>query len=211
MNKNWIVLIGIILLIFGGGFFYRYKINGADERGATKLMRSFEEEVDQQKVLRLIRHTDNINERDKAGRTALFYAVQNGADEKLIDNLLRLGADVTITDKTGQTVLITAARYSTDTVLLSQLLEAGAPINAADNDGYTALTVAARYNMPAVVKKLLRAGADPDIRTHEGKKAEQLLRENEKFSEEEKADFALALKVLSIIGPHPRVAEKIGK
>ena len=112
MNKNFIVFGVAAVLLFGGGLWYRYKSNAADERGATKLMRSFEEETDQQKVLRLIRHADNVNERDKSGRTALFYAVQHGANAEMIRQLLRMGADTSITDTTGQTVLMVAARYN---------------------------------------------------------------------------------------------------
>ena len=192
-------------LLFGGGLWYRYKSNAADERGATKLMRSFEEEIDQQKVLRLIRHADNVNERDKSGRTALFYAVQHGAKEEMIHQLLRMGADTSITDATGQTVLMVASRYNQGEEVLMHLLAAGAPLNAVDRDGYTALMYAAQYNTPGVVKKLLRGGADPDIKTPDGKKAVFLLEENKNFSKEEKADFTLAFKVLSIIGPRPPV------
>ncbi len=195
----------VALLLFGGGFFYRYKTNAADSRGATKLMRSFEEETDQQKVLRLIRHTDNLNERDKAGRTALFYAVEHAADPDMIRRMLQMGADTSVTDKTGQTVLMIAARYNNSENILVQLLVAGAPVNAADHDGYTALMYAARYNTPGIVKKLVRYGADPNFKAPDGQSAVALLAENKNFSDNEKDDFALAFKVLAIIGPHPRL------
>ena len=198
------IFVGVALLLFGGGFLYRYKTNAADERGATKLMRSFEEETDQQKVLRLIRHTDNVNERDKSGRTALFYAVQHAAEPEMIRHLLQMGADTSVTDSTGQTVLMVAARYNNSESVLSQLLMAGAPVNSADRDGYTALMYAARYNTPGIAKKLVRYGADPDIKTPDGQSAAALLAENKNFSDAEKEDFLLAFKVLSIIGPHPR-------
>ena len=204
MNKNFVIFVVVALFVFGGGFFYRYKTNAADERGATKLMRSFEEETDQQKVLRLIRHSDNVNERDKSGRTALFYAVQHAAEPEIIRHLLQMGADTSVTDSTGQTVLMVAARYNNSEAVLSQLLTAGAPINATDRDGYTALIYAAQYNTPAIAKKLVRYGADPDIKTPDGKNAVGLLTENKKFSDAEKEDFSLAFRVLSIIGPHPR-------
>lgn len=199
------IFVGIALLLFGGGFFYRYKTNAADERGATKLMRSFEEETDQQKVLRLIRHTDNVNERDKSGRTALFYAVQHAAEPEIIRHLLRMGADTSITDTTGQTVLMVSARYNNSEKVLAQLLVAGAPVNAADLGGYTALMYAAHYNTPGIVKKLIRYGADPDIKSPDGQSAAALLTENKNFSDAEKEDFLLAFKVLAIIGPHQRV------
>ncbi|WP_428075290.1 ankyrin repeat domain-containing protein [Candidatus Avelusimicrobium luingense] len=206
MNKNFTIFLVVVVLLFGGGFYYRYKTNAADERGATKLMRSFEQETEQQKVLRMIRHADNLNERDKTGRTALFYAVQHNADPEMIEHLIKQGADTTITDSIGQTVLMVAARYNMSEPVLGHLLSAGAPINAADRDGYTALAIAAQFNTPGMVKKLLRAGADPDIKPADGQNIADILAKNEKFSDTEKEDYALALKVLSIIGPRPRIA-----
>lgn len=206
MNKNFIVLLIAAMLLFGGGAWYRYRVNAADERGATKLMRSFEQETDQRELVRLIRHTDNVNERDKSGRSALFYAVQHRAEPGMVHQLLRSGADTTVTDITGQTALMVAARYSDNEEILTQLLLAGAPVNAADRDGYTALMFAAQYNTPGMVKKLLRAGADPDIKTPDGKTAGTLLAENGKFSKGEKEDYLLAFRVLAIIGPQPQVA-----
>ena len=203
MHKNWIIFITAMILLFGGGFYYRYRTNAVDERGATKLMRSFEEETDQQEVLRLIRHTENVNERDKSGRTALFYAVEHGADPELVRHLLKMGADTTITDESGQTSLMAAARYNHSENVLMQILLAGAPINAADRDGYTALMYAAQYNTPGIVKKLVRLGSDPDIHPADGPNAAALLAENKHFSEEERKDFVTAFKVLAIIGPHP--------
>lgn len=211
MNKNFIIFLIAVFLLFGGGFYYRYKINSADERGATKLMRSFEQETEQQKVLRMIRHTDNLNERDKSGRTALFYAVQHKAEPEMIEHLIKQGADATVTDSTGQTVLMVAARYNSSEPVLGVLISSGAPINATDRDGYTALSIAAQFNTPGMVKKLLRAGADPDIKPADGQNIAEILTQNEKFSDTEKEDYALALKVLSIIGPRPRTQAESGK
>lgn len=205
------IFVAAALILFGSGFFYRYKTNAADERGATKLMRSFEQETDQQKTLRLIRHTDNLNERDKSGRTALFYAVQHKAEPEMIHHLLRMGADTSVTDATGQTVLMVAARYNNSERVLGQLLLAGAPVNSADRDGYTALMYAARYSTPGIAKKLVRYGADPDIKSPDGQSAVALLAENKNFSDSEKEDFALAFKVLSIIGPHMREFDNTGQ
>ena len=204
MNKNFLIFVIAAILLFGGGFWYRYRVNAADARGATKLMRSFEQPTDKREVVRLIRHSDNVNERDKSGRTALFYAVQHKAEPEMIRHLLRSGADTTITDTTGQTALMVAARYNDSEEVVADLLEHGAPVNATDRDGYTALMFAAQYNTPGVVKKLVRGGADPDIAAPSGENAGALLAENEQFSKEEKADYLNAFKVLSIIGPHVR-------
>jgi len=192
------------MVLFGSGLWYRYRTNAADERGATKLMRSFEQAAEKQRVLRMIRRSDNLNARDKAGRSALFYAVRHTDDAKMIQHLLQMGADATLVDITGQTALMMAARYNPSEEILMHLLAAGAPVNTVDNAGYTALLFAVRYNTPGVVKKLLRAGADADTKTLDGQTVVELLAENDKFSQEEKEDYALAFRVLAIIGPHPR-------
>lgn len=208
MNKNFVIIVGAVLLLFSGGFFYRYRSNAADERGATRLMRSFEQETDEQAQLRLIRRANDINEQDRYGRTALFYALRHDADPQMVRHLLRVGADVNIKEATGQTVLMWAARYSSSPDVLQQLLTAGAQVNEASREGYTALMLACQFNKPEMVKVLVRAGADCDLKNENGKTAGAFLAENKRFSEVEKADFLLAFKVLSIIGPRPAVVDK---
>ena len=206
MSKNFLIFLVLAALLLGGGAWYRYRMNAADSRGATKLMRSFEQDTDKRAMMRLIRHTENVNERDKAGQTALFYAVEHKADLEVIRHLLRMGADVTLTDKQGRTVLLPAIRQANAPELIDLFLTAGVDINAADKKGQTALLVAAQHASPAVVKKLLRAGADPDLAAADGKTVAELLEANEQFSKEEKDNFRQALIVLSIIGPLPRTA-----
>lgn len=194
----WIV---VLVLGLAGGFYYRYHKNAADERGATLLMRSFEQPTDMREVVHLIKHTKDMNEKDKAGQTALFYAIRHTEDVELVRKLLDSGADVTSADNSGRTVLMVAVRRNPSLEILQELILRGAPVEAADKNGQTALLEAAQYGTPGVVKLLLRAGANPEAVNREGKTVDSLIEENPRFSQEEKANYHQALIVLSIIGP----------
>ena len=193
----------IIILVAGlaGGFYYRYRTNAADERGATVLMRSFEQPTDTREVIRLIKHTKDMNEKDKAGQTALFYAVRHTEDVELVRRLIESGADVASADNSGKTILMLAVRNNPSLGILQELITQGAPVNAVDKNGNTALLIAAQHGTPGMVKLLLRAGADPEMVNKEGKNASALIGENERFTDEEKENYRQAMIVLSILGP----------
>ncbi len=194
----WIIVLGLGL---AGGFYYRYRANAADERGATVLMRSFEQPTDTREVIRLIKHTKDMNEKDKAGQTALFYAVRHTQDVELVRRLIDSGADVASADNSGRTALILSVRHNPSLEILQELIVRGAPVEAADKNGQTALLEAAQYGTPDMMKLLLRAGANPEAVNASGKTAAQLLAENGHFTEEEKVNYRQAMIILSIIGP----------
>ena len=191
----------VLALGLAGGFYYRFHSNAADARGATVLMRSFEQAADKREVIRLIKHTKDLNKKDKAGQTALFYAVRHNRDIDLVRQLLDAGADVNCADKMGRTALMLAARNQVSLDILKELLTRGALLEVADKNGQTALLEAAQHADPATMRLLLRFGADPEATNKDGKTAADLMSENEKFTEEEKANYRQALIVLSIIGP----------
>lgn len=55
-----------------------------------------------------------------------------------------------------------------NTEVVDWLLDKGADVNLADDDGYTPLMLAAQYDHVAVVKRLLKKGANPKARTNTG-------------------------------------------
>jgi ankyrin repeat protein len=193
--------IAVAVLLIAGGFYYRFRTNAADERGATVLMRSFEQPTDKRAVMRLIKHTKDLNKKDKAGQTALFYAVRHNSDMEIVRKLLDSGADVNCVDKAGRTALMLAARHNASLEIVRELLRRGALVEVVDNKGQTALLDAAQYATPLIVRALLRAGADPEAANKDGKTAADLISENEKFTDEEKNNYRQAMVVLSIIGP----------
>ncbi|KAF9130251.1 hypothetical protein BGW39_003301 [Mortierella sp. 14UC] len=133
------------------------------------------------------------------GQTALMRSVlfSNNFDQKEFGTLLELLQKTIFTiDKDDQTVFhhvattagqrgkIHAARYYLE-CLLAKLInhpsELASIINVQDRVGDTALTIAARLKIGGkkVVKMLLDAGADPKIRNHTGKNAEDYIVETE--------------------------------
>ena len=200
---NWTKIFWIVILSAGlaGGFYYRYRSNAADARGATLLMRSFEQPTEPRQMMRLIKHTKDMNEKDKAGQTALFYAVRHSGDVDLIRKLFEAGANPASLDNSGRSVLMVAVRNNPSLEILEELLLKGAPVNAVDKRGNTALLEAAEHGTPGMMKLLLRAGANPDVTNNEGQTVAELLAKNGRFSQQEKDDYRQALLVLSILGP----------
>ena len=85
------------------------------------------------------------------------------------------GADVKSTNRFGGTALIPASEHGhVETVRI--LIAAGVPVNHVNNLGWTALQEAILLNnggprQQEVVRLLLDAGADPDIRDPQGRTA----------------------------------------
>ncbi len=200
-NKHTILVILVVGLVLAGGLYYRYHTPATDERGATKLMRSIEAQENLKDTERLIRRSDDINVRDNAGKTALFYAARKASDPQVVRSLIAAGASVQLTDEQGRTALMEAAEHNALVGITNELVKENAPVNKADNAGNTALMLASRGNIPAVIKTLLRAGADPDAVGPEGKTAAELLAKNTKLTDTEKTDYRQAMLVISILRP----------
>jgi ankyrin repeat protein len=89
----------------------------------------------------------------------------------VVMRLIGAGADVNGTDKDGVTALMDAAKGEQIEVIRN-LLDAGALVNRQDRKGYTALTWAAiRTDSAEVAKTLIKAGANPHLRTASGEMA----------------------------------------
>jgi ankyrin repeat protein len=101
-----------------------------------------------------------VNSRDYEGNTALVAAVGNKSEE-WTGFLLNEGADPNLAGTRGETPLIAAARIGFDEAV-GWLLSKGAKVDGANKMGETALIVAVQQRRPAIVRALLRAGADPD-------------------------------------------------
>jgi ankyrin repeat protein len=129
-----------------------------------------------------------LNAKDFSGWTALKHASHNGSDE-IVSALIAAGADLNLPDHEGWTPLISASsRAAWSTIDL--LVDAGADVNHQADGGMTALTQvvnrrvmrhnivllsrlagrdldpvhSAGYEMALVyAKKLLEAGADPNV------------------------------------------------
>ncbi|MFC7848763.1 ankyrin repeat domain-containing protein [Arthrobacter sp. NPDC057388] len=125
-------------------------------------------------VAQLIRDGGNVNAKDSIQDSAFLYAGAEG-----FNGVLRLtlanGADVRSTNRYGGTALIPASEHGhVETVRI--LIAAGVPVNHVNKLGWTAMQEAILLNnggprQQDVVRQLLDAGADPNIRDPQGRTA----------------------------------------
>lgn len=119
----------------------------------------------------------DVNAKDSIQDSAYLYAGAEGLDEILVLTLSH-GADLRSTNRFGGTALIPAAEKGhPSTVQL--LIDAGVPLDHVNNDGWTALLEAVVYGDGSptyqdIISRLLRAGADPNIRDAQGRTALQI-------------------------------------
>lgn len=123
------------------------------------------------RVTDLIDAGGDVNAKDSIQDSAFLYAGAEGFNE-ILELTVANGADVTSTNRYGGTALIPASEHGhVDTVRI--LIAAGVPVDHVNNLGWTAMQEAVLLNSGGpnqqdVVRQLLDAGADPDIRDPQG-------------------------------------------
>ncbi|MDR6687368.1 ankyrin repeat protein [Arthrobacter sp. 1088] len=128
------------------------------------------------RVRELIAAGGNVNAKDDIQDSAFLYAGAEGFNE-VLQLTLAAGADVRSINRYGGTALIPASEHGhTETVRI--LIAAGVPVNHVNNLGWTAMQEAILLNnggpnQQDVVRQLLAAGANPDIRDPQGRTALQ--------------------------------------
>ena len=132
-------------------------------------------------VQALLGHGADARAADAEGATALHAAAQYGFASRdraraiaTWESLLSAGADVDAVNASGQTPLLlllgaraeAGAACDEDAVLaqLEMLLARKANLAAQDRRGFGPLHLAALHGLPRVLRALLAAGADPDLR-----------------------------------------------
>ncbi|MCO4274624.1 ankyrin repeat domain-containing protein [Pseudarthrobacter sp. HLT3-5] len=122
----------------------------------------------------LIGRGGDVNVKDAIQDSAFLYAGAEGFNE-VLRLTLAAGADVASTNRYGGTALIPASEHGhVETVRI--LLAAGVPVNHVNNLGWTAMQEAILLNnggprQQDVVRQLLDAGGDPNIRDPQGRTA----------------------------------------
>jgi ankyrin repeat protein len=108
----------------------------------------------------------SVSALDTGHRTALFYALKSN-HRSTVDQLLAAGSDPTIRDGGGGTALMQLAAFMDAPDLVGKFIAAGVDVNATTANGsvYTALMRAASSGHVQVLKALLDAGADVNVRT----------------------------------------------
>ncbi|WP_258061093.1 ankyrin repeat domain-containing protein [Arthrobacter sp. 4R501] len=122
----------------------------------------------------LIGRGGDVNAKDAIQDSAFLYAGAEGFNE-VLRLTLAAGADVASTNRYGGTALIPASEHGhVETVRI--LLAAGVPVNHVNNLGWTAMQESILLNdggprQQEVVRQLLDAGGDPNIRDPQGRTA----------------------------------------
>ena len=174
-------------------------IRARDRRGLTPLMRWAVCGESQNVLAALLKGGANVNETDGEGRTPLMHAVRSKRSEfiwerddsatmQVIKALLSSGANIDHQDSNGTTTMMLVAAYysryefSDNEKILKVLIEAGTRIDEQDRNGMTALMWAALRNKhPMKVEMLLEAGANPELRSKNGKMAYNYAYQNPKL------------------------------
>ena len=164
-----------ILLDKGARIDVKCECTGYMSGGWTALMLALIQGHDEVVQLLLDRGAD-INVKSTEGRTALMEAAGRGR-LATVRVLLDHGADINAKDTEGRTALLRAAGNVDAGTTVSVLLDKGAHVNVKDAKGETALMAAARSGHPDAVRALLRRGAAPNEKRHDGKTALALAQE----------------------------------
>ena len=109
-----------------------------------------------------------LSDTDRLGRTAMHYAAQSGQDEA-IALLAGKGVSVSLADKNGETPLHSACRdYRVSSVDL--LIRLGSKVDALDRFGNSPLSLAVfeSRGRPDVIRRLIAAGADKNLKNKSG-------------------------------------------
>ncbi|XP_068236789.1 kinase D-interacting substrate of 220 kDa B-like [Palaemon carinicauda] len=98
------------------------------------------------------------------GDTPLIWAVYNENFE-LTKALVEAGANINHKEFDGDSPLNMASAPEKNTEIFKYLIDNGADVDDQDNDGWSALILAANHNKLDRVRMLLKANANPDLKT----------------------------------------------
>lgn len=167
------------------------EVNAQSDRGYTPIITAAShgnEEV----IQILLKHQASLNLRDNTGATPLLYAAFNKNHTIVAKQLIEAKANLNLSNNKYSTPLIAAisqgnallvdtllgfkANISNDSLsfaiqyghleIVKSLINVGANLSdlARNIDGNTPLILATKYNCPAILKVLLEAGADPNLK-----------------------------------------------
>lgn len=125
-------------------------------------------------IKRLIEAGASVNTCTPAGETPLLSLAKKPDSSNACDGIAYLldhNADVNVQDPKGMTPLMWAAKFPTGKNAMSLLINHGADINMMDGFGFSALhhTLGQHNELLINARFLLDSGANPNLRTAEGK------------------------------------------
>ncbi len=126
----------------------------------------------------LIQAGADVNLPDATGKTPLHRAVMQ-SQETFVRTLVKLGADTNAKDEQGRTPLHVITTSNPDIVDL--LVQNNARLNEKDINGNTPLHTF--LDKPVLVEKLLKNGADPNVKNDYGVSPYMMMLEEERISQ----------------------------
>lgn len=135
---------------------------------------------DTAQIANYIKQGIDINQANAKGFTPLILAVYNNNTQAVL-LLIKSGAKVGAQDMAGNTALM-GATFKGYVEMVDILVKEGrANVNQVNANGASALIFASTFGQAEIVQKLLRAGADREIKDGRGKTAKDhaIMQENE--------------------------------
>lgn len=132
-------------------------------------------------IKEVLKKKPDLNLQGKNDWTALMAAARFSINdtESIVKMLIDSGADPNIQNINNWTALMEVIRYVNHTnenkesgkIVIQALIEIGANLDLQDKEGWTALMMAVKYSTLDIVKLLINAGADPNIKNKMNKTA----------------------------------------
>ena len=129
------------------------------------------------KIKILVAQNDNLDQRELPSERTAVYMAAAGGHVNSLRTLLQLGADPALPDFEGDSPLHAAVTADSQ-LAVQQLIDAGVNINCANGVGLTPLMVAAHLGRIRALEMLLRSGADPSLKSRNGKTALSFARDS---------------------------------
>jgi hypothetical protein len=118
----------------------------------------------------LLEHGAKVNIRDHEKRTPMMLLDEDATPE-IVQLLINYGAKAKLLDKEKNSALHHLAQSGADPEILRMLVNYGYKANAVNKEGKTPLMIAAESEKEDNVSALLQTGADPNVRTRDGRSA----------------------------------------
>lgn len=146
------------------------------DTGANPLHFACEQCPDPKVIQVLVNHGFDVNMRDWHWLAVpLHDAARHNPNADVIRVLVKAGAHVDGADRSGQTPLHLAAAHNESLDVARALIESEADVNARDNRDETPLHYAAMWSRREMIRLLIDAGADNNLRNVDGRTPQEVL------------------------------------
>ena len=148
----------------------RAEVDAADDSGITPLMEAAAENRNKDVISLLLESGANLEKECRQGKTPFIHAVKQNRNMKPLEYLLERGADFYATDDNGKGALHHAVTADAARAKINLLMEKDIEVDRRDRDDNTPLhlATAVRRPDPGILRTLLQAGANPNLKNGDG-------------------------------------------